>query len=335
MKLKSQKTRLIIKKIIRFSILTLALLMAIFYILSAFYTVNGYTIAFIKSPPESIYLKLHIFPLYIGPIPIMIPIYFFYTPTISQTMLFLLTIYLICLFKTFIDGRRDILSVITDIGNIKDNSFVALTSYTNVTLLIIVIIQQLQEKVGIETGKLIYKNELIKYLSISIAPLIEEIGFRCFIIGLFILVAIIRFLGIGELGLKNIIKILIYPSRMDPYIINRYGYNPIYKPTVSLIIISSLIFGSIHYIYGGGWEIGKITTASIAGILLGYLYYKYGLPASIMSHYFFNHLLMTYYYLGTTNLITLSVNAVIITQGLLVIIYIIYIIIAGVEKDEI
>lgn len=312
-----------IRDLLKGIIIAFSVVMALLFILSIFYTVNGYVRAYIGSSPDIIFKRIGVFPLYIGPIPILIPINIIYSPTLSEFMVFLLFIYSICLFKTFFDGERSIISVIRRFGEIDENSFISLTSYTNAVLIIIVLIQELQEKVGVETGSLTYKNELIKYLSVAMAPLIEEIGFRTFIIGILIICIYVGLVGIRNTNLSDIFKVLIYPSYGERKIIDKYGFNLLHKPAMGVIIISSIIFGIIHYLYGSGWGVGKITTATIAGLLLGYLYYRYGLPASIMSHYTFNHLLMTYYYLGEESLQVLILNITIFFQGIFLILYVI------------
>jgi hypothetical protein len=46
---------------------------------------------------------------------------------------------------------------------------------------------------------------------------------------------------------------------------------------------------------GGGWEIGKATSATLAGLVMGVSYIVYGAQASIIIHWFFNAYLETYF----------------------------------------
>jgi len=46
-----------------------------------------------------------------------------------------------------------------------------------------------------------------------------------------------------------------------------------------------------HYLTGGGWEIGKITSASVVGLAMGLTYLLYGVQAPILLHWFFNYYL--------------------------------------------
>ena len=56
-----------------------------------------------------------------------------------------------------------------------------------------------------------------------------------------------------------------------------------------MLIWTSIAFGLSHYLSGGGWEIGKITSASIVGLALGITYLVYGFQAPILLHWFFNY----------------------------------------------
>ena len=57
----------------------------------------------------------------------------------------------------------------------------------------------------------------------------------------------------------------------------------------TLILITGIAFGSAHYLLGGGWEIGKVTTATLAGLVFGIVYVAYGAYAPILMHWFFNY----------------------------------------------
>ncbi len=57
----------------------------------------------------------------------------------------------------------------------------------------------------------------------------------------------------------------------------------------ALIVVSSAVFGIAHYIGGGGWEIGKVSTAALAGFVFAIMYVSYGAYADILMHWFFNY----------------------------------------------
>jgi hypothetical protein len=65
-----------------------------------------------------------------------------------------------------------------------------------------------------------------------------------------------------------------------------------------LIFVNSFFFGLSHVIFGGNYEIGKITQASMGGLFLGWLYYRYGIGTSIIFHWISNYVLFSYGLLG-------------------------------------
>ncbi|MGC8912629.1 MAG: CPBP family intramembrane glutamic endopeptidase [Thermoplasmata archaeon] len=68
-----------------------------------------------------------------------------------------------------------------------------------------------------------------------------------------------------------------------------------------LILFSSVIFGVAHALYG--WDIYKIFPAFVAGAGFGYLYIKGGFFASVLMHFAFDYLDITYM-LATKNVLS-------------------------------
>jgi len=78
--------------------------------------------------------------------------------------------------------------------------------------------------------------------------------------------------------------------------IREYGVRGISRLEWVTLFFTSGAFGAAHYLYGGGWEIGKISTAMLSGLALGYVYLRYGAYAPVLLHWFFN------YYFGAFDL---------------------------------
>ena len=55
-----------------------------------------------------------------------------------------------------------------------------------------------------------------------------------------------------------------------------------------MLVFTSIVFGLAHFNPGVSWELGKISSASIAGFAIGFSYLLYGAQASIITHWFFN-----------------------------------------------
>lgn len=115
------------------------------------------------------------------------------------------------------------------------------------------------------------------FLGFSIAPLVEEVGFRLFLIGT---VALILSLGRPW---RAALGALWRPSRVLEGVAVGSG--------VSMIIwaatgFSAVTFGACHVVCGGGsWDVGKLPEAIYGGFVLGYLYVRYGLHVAVLAHW--------------------------------------------------
>ena len=217
-------------------------------------------------------IQLKGIPIFITLFPVIIPI------PLKGMELAILLITLYTLFSIYdyvrkVDGTRPITQVFT---------------WGSVVLLLSLVIELVQSSAGIETGMLETENEYIFFLGAMDAPLSEEIGFRMFIIGI---VSLIFYLSRDVIDYRGMLLSVIHPYRI-------HKDENILRALYILVVIQAFLFGLAHLLGGGGWEIGKVTTASIAGIYLGYLFVKYGITTAILGHAFFNIYLLTISYLG-------------------------------------
>lgn len=168
--------------------------------------------------------------------------------------------------------------------------------YVSGALLIgIVILQSLQEAHGIPTGGISFDNPFKAMFSLAYSPLIEEVGFRVTPIGTLISVMAYRAAKGGRLKkLWSALVSYLYPDRAKGALglptIDKNGVArglTIYEWT--LVAGSSVMFGFAHYFSGGGWNVGKISSATLAGIVLSIVYIWKGIPACALLHWFFNY----------------------------------------------
>ena len=146
-----------------------------------------------------------------------------------------------------------------------------------------------QEAGGISTGNLPSTDPLLMYLELNLAPLRECLGFRVIPIGL------VAFLILALRGrLRDAMLSLWRPSRYLRRNDSFADYRRHLVLMLTLVAISSLLFGLAHFILGGGWGSGKIAEAALAGVALGWLYYQYGLPAAVLLHWAIDSFLTTY-----------------------------------------
>ena len=205
-----------------------------------------------------------------------------------------------------------------DLKVVLSNRIIIIPAAYSMLTIVSFIIEKIQNQIGIETGVLSSRDPVTELLSLSISPISEEIGFRASIIGL------ITFIIVSQKNSsKDVIKSFLYPEQS--ILTNKNNNKHDYVKLLYVIaFISGIYFGIAHIIYGGEWQLGKITTASLAGITLGIIYIKFGLVSSILIHWSFNYYTTVYIkidaILGSINLIYI-IDFLIITNSFLITLY--------------
>ncbi|MEM1941574.1 MAG: CPBP family intramembrane glutamic endopeptidase [Candidatus Nitrosocaldus sp.] len=138
-------------------------------------------------------------------------------------------------------------------------------------------IDLVQSMLGIEMGSLEYDDRLRHFIDATTAPLREELGFRLILIG------IPAYLFLAKQG-STLLNVLWMP----------YEHVRRDKSIYMLIVASAVLFGFAHIIFSTGWSYGKVTQAMLGGLILGWLYYRYGLHTAIIAHWAANYLPLTY-----------------------------------------
>ena len=258
----------------------------------------------------------------IGPL----PLYFFGTyiykiPEIPTIFLFSL-LWLISLI-IFVSIARTPNSIVNKIihsfrnksdDKIDNNLFTIIITFTSL-LFILLVVEIIQINIGITTGVIPLLDPLTMLTLLQYAAVAEEIGYRVGIIGIMTWI----YLSVINRRTESI-KILYNPSYYLKKYLNEKQFNYSIKFLFSINIISSILFGLSHFSYGGGWEVGKISLAAIAGVALGWLYITRGLFVAIALHWCFNYFLTTYYYVDeifNTTYVANSVYILVLLVGLL------------------
>ena len=176
-----------------------------------------------------------------------------------------------------------------------------------------VLIDNFQTTQGVQTGSLNYPPHTNPYnilLNLAYAPINEEFAYRITSIGI------------------PVALYLLYSYRSDPHLASlgqmiRFFFLTLFSPelakakvghkTVSangfihgispvewaLIAVTSFFFGYAHILYGGGWQVGKVTTACLAGFVFAVMYVSYGAYADILLHWYFNYFFTVLDYAST------------------------------------
>jgi len=166
-----------------------------------------------------------------------------------------------------------------------------------------ILITDFQTTQGIQTGSLNFPAQTSPYLillNLAYAPIDEEFAFRITTIGipLAIFLLIVFRSDSRLIGLKKRMAFFLLTMFSPELAKSKLGYKTVaangfirgISPLEwALIVVSSMVFGLAHYISGGGWEIGKVSTAALAGFVFAIMYVSYGAYADILLHWFFNY----------------------------------------------
>ncbi len=80
-----------------------------------------------------------------------------------------------------------------------------------------------------------------------------------------------------------------------------------HKRAISIIIAVGLFFGLAHIITGEPWSEGKFAQATISGIIIGWVYYRYGLISAILVHWATNYFIYSYiFFISDLNQISIQ-----------------------------
>lgn len=154
------------------------------------------------------------------------------------------------------------------------------------TFLAFFVIHAAEEAVGVQVGGIEFTSIFEELLFSSYSVVVEELLFRL----LMVLLPISIYLAISsdakKVGAKELMLLLFKPAAFQ----ERFASGLKARTEEigrALILASSLLFAYAH-IAGGMWGNGKLLTALVAGIVLGYSALRYGLEASILIHWFYN-----------------------------------------------
>ena len=163
----------------------------------------------------------------------------------------------------------------------QTNYMVSVTKWFSILILISVIINFIQEGFGISTVPPPVENNLIQFFYVTLAPITEELSFRVLLIG----IPLFAFYS-HKTSIKQFFKFLWAPS----------NYLHIYetKGALILIIIVAVFFGLAHIISGEPWSVGKFAQATASGIILGWLYFRFGIISAVLVHWATNYFIFSY-----------------------------------------
>ena len=211
-----------------------------------------------------------------------------------------LTCFLFCLLKpvsltrlTFLKIRQGPTSTNTQIGQnigsgLPHNYLFITISWFSLYFVLSILIDIVQQLFGITLGNPLTHNPLLSFFYLSAAPLNEEIFFRVILMGLPLFMI---FIPVGRGKFLSTLN-HPYPNIQE----SRGKYTTI--GVFIIIVLNSFVFGLSHVIFGGGYEIGKISQAALGGLIIGWIYYRYGFASAITFHWISNYVFFAYSILG-------------------------------------
>ena len=218
--------------------------------------------------------------------------------TIGDVFVVLWTFYAILFTISIIGPKHGFfksLSSVISFGKFEyqSNYMVGITKWLSILILISLLINFIQEGFGIVTVPPLGDNDLIQFFYITLAPLIEEFGFRLILIGipLFALYS-------SNASPKYFLRCLWRPANLEIYDS---------KKAIILIVFVGILFGFAHIAFGDSWSEGKFAQAAAGGIILGWVYLRYGFVASLLIHWATNYFVFSYaYFIAQINLISIE-----------------------------
>lgn len=163
------------------------------------------------------------------------------------------------------------------------NYLVQTIKWFSVLVVLSGMIDIIQQSFGVKTTPPPFENDLLQFFGITLAPILEETIFRLVLIG------IPLFLWYSKKGsARSFAKSLWNPNNLA---ITES------KKAILLIVFVGVFFGLAHIMSDQSWSNGKFAQAAISGIILGWVYYKYGFVASTLIHWATNYLIYSYGYL--------------------------------------
>ena len=205
--------------------------------------------------------------------------------TLGDAFVILWMFYLIIFVIALLGPKQHFLKSISSLISMgkydaKLNYMFAMTKWLSILILISAIINFIQESFGIVTIPPLGGNSLIQFFYVSLAPLLEEFIFRIILIGipLFVLYS-------GRASIRYFVKCLWSPSSLN--ILDS-------KKAILLIIFVGISFGFAHIAFSDSWSEGKFAQATAGGIILGWVYLRYGIVVSLLIHWATNYFIFAY-----------------------------------------
>ena len=165
----------------------------------------------------------------------------------------------------------------------------------SILVLCSIIITITQDSIGIHTIPPEPDNRLVEFFYITLAPLLEETGFRLLFVGIPIFLLYATKFSFGYFA----------RSLWRPAAYLDISYNS--KKALLIIVMVAIMFGFSHIALGEPWSDGKFAQATASGIIIGWAYIRYGFITAIIIHWAANYFVFSHaHFISQTHLIPIE-----------------------------
>ena len=223
--------------------------------------------------------------VFLGGLGLEIPMKF----ELGDGFIMLWCIFLILFTVSIFGPKKNFLATLQSIiseGNyqIQDNHVAVIIKWFSILVIVSGSIIAIQGFFGISIVPPVGTNQLIQFFDLSLAPIVEELGFRVVLIGLPLFA-----LYSHKTSFRFLIRSLWRPAQ-NLHIVNT-------KRALLVIVIVGVFFGFAHIISGEAWSAGKFVQAAASGIIIGWVYFRHGLAPAILIHWAANYFIFSYAYI--------------------------------------
>lgn len=244
--------------------------------------------------------RLEGIPVFILTIGFLVPL----QPSVAEVFAGLWVIYAVCFAAAWYDFGRYHRTTKRDfwrpLAFSRINYLRALPLIGAGLLFAVLVLHAVQESQGVGTGGITFRSPIEAVFNLAYSPVQEEIAFR--IIPLGFAAALMVIMTGSKVAQQSFARIILLsflsPQRAReaaglPTIASAGWRKGVSWLEWTLAVAIAVYFGLAHYLAGGGWEFGKVTTAALSGVVLALVYFTHGAYAPILLHWFFNYYFYT------------------------------------------
>jgi Type II CAAX prenyl endopeptidase Rce1-like len=219
--------------------------------------------------------------LYLGPVRVTLPV------VLSFGALFALcnAVYLAMFAFAAVQGRRPLAALSASVREGAGSLFASPFFATLISIGFLIFTASLIDVVVSGTAPV--PDPLVELLGLTYAPLVEELGFRVLLVGT------VAALAVLVSTRRDILRSLWRPSAAYEA---DSGGGVVQMALAVMVVASAVVFGATHVT--SGWTSGKFFEAMYGGLVLGYVYVKYGFHVAVLTHWGIDYFGQVFWFFG-------------------------------------